>query len=125
RAVDFTTPGNPIELYRDDIAPSSGNVNRVTALASTGSRLYVAAGDAGLLTYDISGFTTPFALRSYAATASSSIVSTGNHIYIAPAAGGVLEFAQSPTGQLTQARTWDSAHVDAVRDGGDGFLLTT
>src|SRR5439155_22277161 len=99
--------------------------NRVLALAAAGGRLYAAAGDAGLLTYDISGFTSPFAVRSVAASASTSIVSTGDHVYIAPATGGLVEYTQGLAGQLTLARSWNASTVSSVRDGGSGLLLTT
>jgi hypothetical protein len=126
RAFDLSVAGSPVELYRNDTPVSSGNVNRVNALAAAAGRLYVAAGDGGLVTYDTSGFTTPFALRSYTTSSTpSSVVSLGDHIYTSPASGGILEYSQSPGGALTQARTWDATHVDVVRDGGGGFLLST
>lgn len=126
RAYDLTTVGNPIELFREDTPPSAGNVNRINALVSAGARLYVAAGDGGLVTYDISGFVSPFALRSYTTSSSAtSIVSIGSAVYLTPASGGVTEYTQTPAGALTQARTWDSANADVVRDGSDQFLLTT
>ncbi len=126
RAFDLSVAGSPVELYHNETPVSSGNVNRVNAMTAATGRLYVAAGDGGLVTYDTSGFTTPFALRSYATTATpSSIVSLGDHIYTTPSTGGILEYAQAATGALTQARTWDATQTDVVRDGGNGFLLST
>jgi hypothetical protein len=125
RAFDLSVAGSPVELYRNDTPVSSGNVNRVNAMTSAAGRLYVAAGDGGLVTYDTSGFTTPFALRSYTTSSPpSSVLSLGDHIYTSPASGGILEYSQSTAGALTQARTWDATHVDVVRDGDGGFLLS-
>ena len=125
RAFDFSVAGSPIEIFRNDSPISSGNVNRVSGMASGGGRLYVAAGDGGLISYDISGFTSPFALRSYTTAAPSSVVSIGDHIYVTPPGGGIVEYAQSAGGSLTQARTWDATNADVVRDGATGFLLST
>jgi hypothetical protein len=126
RGFDLTVAGSPIELYRSETPATAGNVNRIQAMATAGGRLYVAAGDGGLVTYDISGFTAPFALRSYAtATPPSSVFSLGDRVYVALAGGGITEYTQNPAGQLGLARTWDGSHVDVIRDGASGFLLTT
>jgi hypothetical protein len=125
RALDFSIAGAPVEIFRSDTPISSGNVNRVSGMAGASGRLYVAAGDGGLVSYDISGFLSPFALRSYATSPPSSVVSIGDHIYVAPASGGIVEYAQSSSGALTQARNWDATNTDVVRDGAAGFLLST
>jgi hypothetical protein len=122
-AYDFTTTSTPIQLTSASIAPSLGTVNRVLALATAPNRLYVAAGDAGLLTYDTSGFASPFPLHGYATGGVASIVSLGDKIYVPRSGGGVTEFLQGAIGALTQARSWDN-HNDVVFDGGNNFLLT-
>ena len=122
-AYDFTTTSTPIEIFSSAIVPSLGTVNRVLAVATAPNRLYVAAGDAGLLTYDTSGFTAPFPLRAYATGGVASIVSLGDKLYVPRSSGGITEFLQSTNGALTQARSWDN-HNDVVFDGGNGFLLT-
>ena len=122
-ALDFTTPATPIQLFSDAVVPSLGTVNRIVAMATAPNRLYVAAGDAGLLTYDTSGFAAPFPLRGYATGGIASILSLGDKIYVPRSGGGVTEFVQSNTGALTQARSWDN-HNDVVFDGGNNFLLT-
>ena len=122
-AFDVTTPATPIQIFGDAIPPSLGTVNRVLALATAPNRLYVAAGDAGLLTYDTTGFAPPFPLRSYATGGIASILSLGDRIYVPRSGGGVTELVQSSTGALTQARSWDN-HNDLVFDGGNNFLLT-
>jgi hypothetical protein len=124
RAFDLSAAAAPIELWRVQLNPSGGNVNRISRIATASNRLYVAGGDLGLLTYDTTTFHSPFALRSYATGAATSVVSLGSTVYVSRASGGITEFNQAPTGALTQARSWDSDN-DIVRDGGNNFLLTT
>jgi hypothetical protein len=124
RAFDLSSAAAPIELWRVQLNPSGGNVNRIGRMAAAPNRLYVAGGDLGLLTYDTTSFTTPFPLRSYAAGTMTSVISLGTAVYVSRASGGITEFNQSSGGALTQARSWDSS-IDIVRDGGNNFLLTT
>ena len=124
RAFDLSSAAAPVELWRVQLNPTGGSVNRIGRLATAANRLYVAGGDLGLLTYDTTSFTTPFPLRSYATGATTSVFSLGTMVYVSRASGGITEFNQSSGGALTQARSWDSS-VDVVRDGGNNFLLTT
>jgi hypothetical protein len=124
RAFDLSSTAAPIELWRVQLQPSGGNVNRIGRIATATNRLYVAGGDLGLLTYDTTSFNSPFPLRSYAAGATTSVFSLGTMVYVSRASGGITEFNQSSGGALTQARSWDSSN-DIVRDGGNNFLLTT
>ncbi|HEX3579865.1 MAG TPA: hypothetical protein VHY33_14980 [Thermoanaerobaculia bacterium] len=124
RAFDLSSAAAPVELWRVQLNPSGGNVNRIGRIATAPNRLYVAGGDLGLLTYDTTSFSAPFPLRSYATGATTSVVSLGTMVYVSRASGGITEFNQSSSGALTQARSWDSGN-DIVRDGGDSFLLTT
>src|SRR5206468_2780481 len=88
-------------------------------------RLYVAAGDAGLLTYDVSSFTAPFAVRSYPTGAMTSTAWVDGKLYASRSGGGISEFVKTQnTGYLTAARQWD-AHVQTVYEGAGGFLLTS
>ena len=122
RAIDFTTPGTPIDLFRDEAPISNGTVNRVSAVVTAGSRLYGAAGDAGIVDYDISNFSSPFPMRGYLFPNTSSVVSVGLNFYVGRA-NGIAEFAQS----LVPLRTWDGSRSDVVQDG-DGtrsFLLSS
>jgi len=124
RAFDLASAAAPIELSRVQLQPSGGNVNRINRLATAPSRLYVAGGDLGLLTYDTTSFEPSFPVRSYATGATTSVVSLGTAVYVSRASTGITEFGQSPSGTLTQLRSWDGSS-DIVRDGGNGFLLTT
>lgn len=124
RAVDFTTASQAVELYRNDLAPTGGTINRIAALASDATHLYAAAGDGGLLTLDATSFKPPFPVRSYASGQTTSIVSTGDRVYAGKLTAGISEFSQTPSGGLTPARQWDDK-VDLVHDAAGGFLLTS
>ena len=97
-------------VSRRNCFPSGGNVNRIGRLAVASNRLYVAGGDLGLLTYDTTSFAAPFALRSYATGATTSVVSLGTNVYVSRAATGITEFSQTSAGALTQLRSWDSGN---------------
>src|SRR5207302_2734867 len=56
RAFDLSSAATPVELWRVQLNPSGGNVNRIGHIAATSTRLYVAGGDLGLLTYDTTTF---------------------------------------------------------------------
>ena len=120
RAIDFTIPGSPITLFRDDLPPSGGTINRVTSVATSGGRAYVGAGDIGIVDYDVSAFTAPFPMRSIAFAGATSIVSLGDNFYVG-LPNGVTEFSQG----LIRKRSWDGSRSDVVQDGANGFLLTS
>src|SRR5579872_2537271 len=104
RAIDVSLPGTPVDLFRDDVLPSAGPINRVTSIAIAGGRAYIGAGDIGILEYDISGFSAPlFPLRSVSFPGASSVVSLGDNFY-AGLTSGIAEFTQT----LMHSRTWDN-----------------
>lgn len=125
RAVDYAISGSPVDLFTIDLPPTAGTINRISGLqVVAGRRLYVAGGDLGLLTFDISGFTAPFPVRSYPTGAVTSILALGNKVYTTPADGGISELLQSSGGQLTPSRHWDT-NPDILRDASSNGLLLT
>jgi hypothetical protein len=125
RALDWTTLTTPVELFANDISPTGGTINRIGALQLAGGRVYVAAGDAGLLTYDVNAFTAPFPIRNYSTGATTSAAWVDGKLYVSRAAGGISEFTKSASsGSLTAARQWD-ARVHTLYEGSNGFLLTS
>lgn len=125
RAVDLTLAEQPVELFAADIAPTGGTVNRIGALIVAGNRVYVAGGDAGLLTLDASGFTAPHAVRSYRFGAKSSIVDGGTTLFAADAANGLSSISRFSSGSLAQDRTWATAQPHIVHDLRNNVLLTS
>lgn len=123
-AFDFSVAETPVELFATDIAPTGGTINRISALQIAGGRLYAAAGDAGLSSFDVSSFVAPYPVRSYPSGSTNSVSSLGGKLYAARDAGGLSEFSISQSGQLTPARQWD-ARVHTVHDGANALLLTS
>ncbi|HVR40289.1 MAG TPA: hypothetical protein VMU84_14430 [Thermoanaerobaculia bacterium] len=123
RAVDFTLASQPVELFLTEIAPTSGTINRISAMQLAGSRLYVAAGDMGLLTYDVSQFTKPHAVHGYAIGAFATPVISGDRGYIADGLGAIREQSISANGDLFTTRTWNGG--TRVHDAANNFILTS
>ncbi len=86
RAVDFTQPTRPAELYEVLLAPTGGTANGVFAIERAGNSLYVAAGDIGLVTFDISPLAPPYPLLSYGGGATTSALLAGDKAYFTTAA---------------------------------------
>jgi hypothetical protein len=123
-AVDFTTAQQPVELFAQELAPS-GRISTIFALQRAGSRLYAAAGDIGLLSWDVSSFAAPFAVHAYTTKGTTSVATIGNALYAGNASGGIDEYKISGSGALTQARHWDPRTLTVTDASSDGFLLTT
>ncbi|HYM62996.1 MAG TPA: WD40 repeat domain-containing protein, partial [Thermoanaerobaculia bacterium] len=125
RTLDLTNLGSAVTLFASALAPNGGTINRISALATAGSRLYAAAGDIGLQVWDTTSFISPYPLHAFSFGSMTSVVSLGTSVYASTAGGGLLEMTQSSSGILTPGRTWHSGSNDTVQDGGDGFLLTS
>jgi hypothetical protein len=124
RALDTNTSGAPEEVFRATIPQMPGASDVIQALAVGNGRLFVGAGDIGLITYDIEHFGPPYAVRSYAAYSTYSVAAGDGHAYFGRA-NGIVEYTQSPAGSLTELRSWDTNRWDTVQDVDNGFLLTT
>lgn len=125
RAVDLTLAEQPVELFAADIVPTGGTVNRIGAMIVAGNRVYVAGGDAGLLSLDATGFTAPHAVRSYRFGAKTSITDGGTALFAADAANGLSAISRFSSGSLAQERTWATAQSHTVHDLRNNVLLTS
>ena len=124
RATDLSQPSAPVVLFDMELPASGGTVNRVDALASAGNRVYAAAGDLGLLTFDTTPFTTPHAVQHLVTAPARSVVSLDGSVIVAGEGAGIRQYNQSATGVLTLARTWDGSATSAVFDVAASRLLT-
>jgi hypothetical protein len=124
RGIDWTLARSPVELFASDIAPTAGTVNRIGSIQIAGNRMFVAAGDAGLLSYDVTTFLSPYLIRTYFGGATTSAAWVDGKLYVNRSAGGISEYTKNSVGALTAARQWD-ARVHIVHDGASGFLLTS
>jgi hypothetical protein len=124
RAVDVSAPNAPIVLFEQDIAASPGSVNRIGEMISAEGRLYVAAGDLGLLAFDARSFAAPFPLRAHALGSTRSVFGTGTRVFSAPESGGLHEFSRSDAGALSPVQQWDAPRISSIHDGSTTRLLT-
>jgi hypothetical protein len=116
RAIDTTDPATTVLLFEQELPASSGTVNRVADLASADGRVYAAAGDLGLLSFDARSFNAPYPVRALALGQVRSAVTAGNRIFAAPDAGGIRLFEVGSGGTLNAAGQWDVARVSTLHD---------
>lgn len=124
RGLDINSAAVPVEIFRSEPAPTSGTVNRINALALGLGHLYAGAGDIGLLAYDVRQFIAPFPIRSYTTIPTGSVVTSAGRVYYGRAAG-LVEYLQTSSGALTEARSWDKSRPGVAHDVDNDFLLTS
>jgi hypothetical protein len=124
RAFDISSAAAPVEIFRTELAATSGTVNRINAIELGLGHLYAGAGDIGLLAYDVRQFSAPFPMRSYSSIATNSVVAATGRAYFGRAAG-LVEYAQTSSGALTEGRSWDKSRPGVVHDIDNDFLLTS
>ena len=125
-AVDATSGAAVAELFEEQLAPTGGTSNRVYAMARRGEMLYVAAGDMGLVTFNVATLASPHPLVSYDDAAATSAISIGDKAYFTNAGGFITETAINRSGlSLTPGRTWDAGAGAMLRDQAPNTLLTT
>lgn len=126
RAVDFKDPDNPVILWEEPLGFSGGTINRVSAVVSTADgRVYAAAGDAGLVTYDTRAFRAPYPIRSYLFGATRDVFSFGNFVVVAGADAGMKIFTQDANGILGSPRPWAIDKSWSLHDGRSMRLLAS
>lgn len=94
RALDLSNTTRPAELFEQQLAPTGGTSNDIFELVRSNNTLYVAAGDLGLLTFDIAALTQPFPMVGYGGGATTSalvIEGSAPKAYFTNAAGSITE----------------------------------
>jgi hypothetical protein len=124
RALDISAIEAPIDLFTVDVPVTLGTINRVGAMQTAGSRLYIGGGDSGLLVYDLSSFLAPYPVRNYFVGMKTSVTTSATAVYVANATGGLTEMTRS-TGSLTLGRAWGAGTQYVVHDTANDFLLTS
>ena len=122
RALDFSTP-SPVNLFAADLPAGAGNANRVFRIVTTADRAYVAAGDAGLRSFDIGAFKAPYPIRSFPFSGLTSLRLIGTSAFVSGPVG-LQELSLGPSG-VTSLRQWSSGKTEVVRDVLVGLLLTS
>ena len=122
RAVDLTRVSDPVELFEQQLALTGGSSNAIFDLERTGSTLYVAAGDTGLVTYDVSMIAPPYPLISYPKLATTSalvIAGSTPKAYFTDINGSINE--TNLEGGLPRA--WNKGGSPFLHDSRGGDLL--
>ena len=126
RAADFSNPNRVTELFEWQLAPTDGTDNVIHALARSGETLYVAAGDAGLVTFDVSTIARPYSLVRYAGPTTTSAAILGSNAYFADLDGMLSELTIDPSGLALQPkRSWSGGAGAFIRDARNQLLLTS
>ncbi|HVT44753.1 MAG TPA: hypothetical protein VMT00_10210 [Thermoanaerobaculia bacterium] len=120
RAVDLRDPLRPVVLCSEQLPISGGTVNRITSLTGGGERLYVTAGDAGVVALATRDFREPYPIRAHLLGPHLSIFSFGDTVVSAPATRGLEQFGQSDAGALTTRGVWEGNQVWMIHDGVEG-----
>lgn len=124
RALQIVPLSRVAELYESQLAPSGGTNNRIFAMARSGNILLVAAGDMGLVTYDIGVLLSPHPLVSYADGGGSTVQIIGDKAYLG-AGGTINEYAITKAGlALVPGRSW-SATSPVLHDATATSLITS
>jgi hypothetical protein len=126
RALDLAGPV-PVNLFAADLPAGVGTSNRVFRILTTTDRAFVAAGDAGLRSFDIGGLKPPYAIRSFPFSGLTSlrlVTTNGTTTAVVSGPTGLQELSVSASG-VSSLRQWTSTNVEVVRDAVPGLLLTS
>lgn len=124
RAIDLANPSIPVTLFQFDIPPSPGTINRIEAMTGIAGRLYVAAGDIGVVTFNTDGFAQPFPIRSYSEPGLRSPIAVGSMV-VAAGETGLRLFSVTSDGSLLSLGTWDTQQRSTSQDSEGTLLLTS
>lgn len=125
-AVDFSTPSRIAEVYAADLSTTDGTVNFIHAMALVGNRLYVAAGDIGLVVLDVSTIARPYQLANYSSGATTSVRVSADKAWFSTSTGHIVQQRIDAAGiALIEERAWDAEEGSLVRDYRNNGLLTT
>jgi len=124
RAIDLANPADPVTLFQFDIPPSAGTINRIESITGVAGRLYVAAGDIGLVTFSTDGFHQPFPVRTYSEQGLRSPLAAGSMVAAAGETGLRL-FSIGSDGSLLSLATWDTQRRSTTQDMEGTSLLTS
>ncbi|HYI10302.1 MAG TPA: hypothetical protein VEK57_14675 [Thermoanaerobaculia bacterium] len=126
RAVDFSNAANVAERFEAQLAPTDGTDNVIHALDRAGDTLYVAAGDIGLITYDVGSIARPYPVAGYSTGARNSVAVHANEAWVAQASGRITELTVDASGvALAETRNWQTLEGAVVRDYRDDLPATT
>ncbi|HEY5610102.1 MAG TPA: hypothetical protein VIL97_02755 [Thermoanaerobaculia bacterium] len=125
RAIDFSLPLQPVLVFESELSASEGSVNRVQAMTGAPGRIYLAASDRGIATFNTESFVEPYPLVTNPAPLARSIVSLGDTVITADDEAGLRRYAQATNGRLAAQSPWDQVRRSIVHDAASERLLTS
>lgn len=129
RAVDVSSLASITQVFQSQVPATDGTENAIHAMARSGDVLYVAAGDAGLVTFDVSTIRAPYPFAAYATGASTSLTVSGDMAFFASQSsesGRIAQVRVSSAGpSLTEERGWAVPVGTFVHDLANDLLLTS
>ncbi|HUR80477.1 MAG TPA: hypothetical protein VM733_06905 [Thermoanaerobaculia bacterium] len=118
RAIDFTSTSTVKERFETQLAPTAGTDNVIHAMARSGNKLFVAAGDIGLAVLDVGNIAPPYPVVAYRSGATTSAAISGDRAWFADAAGNITETTIDANGiALNTVRTWAGGTLVHQSDG--------
>ncbi|HSN69356.1 MAG TPA: hypothetical protein VLV48_08935, partial [Thermoanaerobaculia bacterium] len=114
----------PTVLATAETNLTTGTVNRVAALATTGDLLVAAAGDAGLAAWSLSSLTSPFPSSSIEIGAVGSAWIAAERAVIALPAGGLRRYTES-SGIMNPGPSFGAGSVWKIQDGDGAAVLAS
>lgn len=107
RAIDFTSTAVVKERFEIQLTPTAGNDNVIHAMARSGNRLFVAAGDIGLAVVDTTSVAPPYPVVGYRSGPTTSVAVSGDRAWFADGSGTITEQKIDTNGiALSSERTW-------------------
>ena len=125
RAIETSNFSRVAELFEQQLAPTGGTSNRVHAVARAGNRLYVAAGDIGLVTFDLAPLAPPYPLASYSDGATTTALATADRAFFTDSAGDIDEYSINSNGVSTSLVRSFAAGAGSRLHDVDGVLLSS
>ena len=126
RAIDLSSPTTSVELLELQLAPTDGTDNVVHAMVRSGARVYVAAGDLGVVVLDASKLALPRPMVAYASGRTNSVRTDGTKAWFTTADGRISEQTIDRNGlSMVENRAWSATPGATVRDKNGNVLLTT
>lgn len=126
RAVDFSNASRVTQLFEAQLAPTDGTDNTIHAAARSGESLYVAAGDIGLVAFDVSSLKSPYPMAAYSGGATTSVLTASGRSWFAESSGRVTEYSVVGDGvALTPLRNWNAPQGSILLDVRGDLMLTS
>jgi hypothetical protein len=127
RLIDFSNAARIAKRFELQLAPTDGTDNAIHAMDRSGTSLYIAAGDLGLVILDTDRLATrPAVYVSYADGATNSVHAQGDRAWFAHGSGTIVQHRVLTTGvSLEPERIWNAGAGAVIRDGREGALLTS